>query len=202
MSRGRLEAFSDGVLAVVITLLALDLHTRAEGPDSLATQLRAQWPSFAAFALSFFVVGVIWVNHHALFALVARVDRTVMFLNLLLLMWVTTIPFTTSALAGYLRAGGADAHLAVVLYGTSNEGMAVSFTLIMRHLLRRRLLLRPMDGGEARAALRRFGLGTALYPAIAVVGLFSPVAMLLLYAVQNAFYVLEQTPAAAGDDRR
>ena len=202
MSRGRLEAFSDGVLAVVITLLALDLHTRAEGPDSLATQLREQWPSFAAFALSFFVVGVIWVNHHALFALVARVDRTVMFLNLLLLMWVTTIPFTTSALAGYLRAGGADTHLAVVLYGISNEGMAVSFTLILRHLLRRRLLLRPLDGDEARAALRRFGLGTVLYPAITVVGLLSPVVMLLLYAVQNGFYVLEQTPAALDGEPR
>jgi len=202
MSRGRLEAFSDGVLAVVITLLALDLHTRAEGPESLASQLREQWPSFAAFALSFFVVGVIWVNHHALFALVNRVDRTVMFLNLLLLMWVTTIPFSTSALAGFLRAGGADTHLAVALYGISNEGMAISFTLILRHLLRRRLLLRPLDDGAARTALRRFGVGTVLYPAITAVGLVSPFLMLLLYALQNGFYVFEQTPATTSTSDR
>jgi uncharacterized membrane protein len=197
-----LEAFSDGVLAVVITLLALDLHARAEGPQSLAAQLRDEWPSFAAFALSFFVVGVIWVNHHALFALVARVDRTVMFVNLLLLMWVTTIPFTTATLAGYLRTGGADSHLAVLLYGVSNEGMGISFTLILRHLLRRQLLLWSVGAAEGRVALRRFGLGVVLYPAITVVGLFSPVAMLLLYAAQNGFYMIEQTPILPGREAR
>jgi uncharacterized membrane protein len=194
VNRARLEAFSDGVLAVVITLLALDLHTRADGPDSLATQLRDEWPSFAAFALSFFVVGVIWVNHHALFALVAQVDRTVMFLNLLLLMWVTTIPFTTAALSGYLRAGGADTHLAVLLYGISNEGMGISFTLLLRHLLRRQMLLWSVGGAEARTVLRRFGLGIVVYPVITAVGLVSPVAMLVLYAAQNGFYMSEQTP--------
>ncbi|WP_250032362.1 TMEM175 family protein [Paractinoplanes maris] len=193
-SKGRLEAFSDGVLAVVITLLALDLHVQADGPGSLAPQLRHEWPSFAAFALSFFVVGVIWVNHHALFALVARVDRTVVFLNLLLLMWVTTIPFSTSALADYLRTGGLDTHLAVLLYGISNEGMALSFTLILRHLLRRQLLRWSPGAGEARGSLRRFGLGTALYPVITLVGFFAPVVMLLLYAAQTGFYMVEQTP--------
>jgi uncharacterized membrane protein len=196
MGKSRLEAFSDGVLAVVITLLALDLRVQAGGPDSLADQLRHEWPSFAAFALSFFVVGVIWVNHHALFALVAHVDRTVMFFNLLLLMWVTTIPFSTAAMAGYLRTGGADSHLAVVLYGISNEGMGISFTLLLWHLLRRQLLLWSVSGDEARTALRRFGLGIVLYPLITVVGLASPVIMLLLYAAQNGFYMIEQTPVS------
>ena len=80
-------------------------------------QLRHEWPSFAAYVLSFFIIGVIWVNHHALFALAARVDRALLFYNLLLLMWVTTIPFTTSTLASFLRSGGSDTRWAVVLYG-------------------------------------------------------------------------------------
>ena len=68
-----------------------------------------------------------------------------MFYNLLLLMFVVTIPFTTATLADYLRAGGADERVAVVLYGSSMEGMAISFTLILAHLVRRNLLLRPVS---------------------------------------------------------
>ena len=200
MGKARLEAFSDGVLAVAITLLVLDLHADAAKPASLADQLRHAWPSFAAYVLSFFTIGVIWVNHHALFALAARVDRTLMFYNLLLLMWVTTIPFTTSTLASYLRAGGADARLAVALYGLSMEGMAVSFTLILWHLIRRRLLLRPVTAAEGRTALLRFGAGTLLYPVAVVIGLVSPPAMLVLLAVLTGFYIVEQTPILPSGD--
>ena len=110
--------------------------------------------------MSFFIIGVIWVNHHALFARASRVDRGVMFYNLLLLMFVVTIPFTTSTLAGYLRAGGTDERVAVVLYGISMEGMAISFTLILWHLVRRNLLLRPVSAAQGRTAVRRFGTGT------------------------------------------
>jgi uncharacterized membrane protein len=197
MTKSRLEAFSDGVLAVAITLLALDLRVDAHAGVGLGHQLRDEWPSFAAFAVSFFVIGVIWVNHHALFALAGEVDRTLMFLNMMLLMWVTTIPFTTSTLAAYLRGGGADGHLAVLLYGASWEGMAISFTLILRHLLRRRLLLRDFEAAESRWAQLRFGAGVVLFPAATLVGLLSPVAMLVLYGLFNAFYIGEQTPAVA-----
>src|SRR5206468_3769657 len=85
MNLSRLEAFSDGVLAVAITLLVLDLHVTPDSSLSLVAQLGAEWPSFAAYGISFFVIGVIWVNHHALIGLAARVDRGLMFYNLLLL---------------------------------------------------------------------------------------------------------------------
>ena len=127
MNKGRLEAFSDGVLAVAITLLVLDLHLDvSSGHKGVGTQLREEWPSFAAYLVSFFFIGVIWVNHNALLALAARVDRVLTFYNLLLLMWVTTIPFTTSTFAGFLREGGTDARWAVLLYGISIEGMAIA----------------------------------------------------------------------------
>jgi uncharacterized membrane protein len=196
MTKGRMEAFSDGVLAVAITLLALDLRVDVEDERSLAGQLAHDWPSFAAFVVSFFVIGVIWVNHHALFALAERVDRTLMFYNLMLLMWVTTIPFTTATLAEYLREGGADSRTAVLLYGLSWEGTVVSFTLIFHHLVRHGLLRHRLEGAEATRALRRFGVGVVLFPSAALVGLVSPVAMLVLYALFNAFYIAERTPGA------
>lgn len=174
-------------------LLVLDLHANV-GPASLTGQLWHEWPAFAAYLLSFFIIGVIWVNHHALLGLASRVDRTIMFYNLLLLRWVTTIPFTTATLADYLRVGGTDARIAVLLYGVSMERMAISFTLILGHLVRRQMLLQPVTAAEGRHAVRRFGVGALLYPVIAGVGLLSPVAMLVLYALLTGFYILEQTP--------
>jgi uncharacterized membrane protein len=198
MTKGRLEAFSDGVLAVAITLLVLDLHAAA-GPESLAHQLAGEWPSFAAYLVSFFVIGVIWVNHHALFTLAARVDRVLMFYNLLLLMFVCSIPFTTATLASYLREGGPDARLAVLLYGVSTEGMAISFTLILARLVQRQLLVRPVEHAAGRRAVRRFGLGTLGYPMVVLVGLLSAPFMLVLYGALTAFYIFEQTPIIAND---
>jgi uncharacterized membrane protein len=194
MNKGRLESFSDGVFSVAITLLVLDLHASAASPRSLAAQLGRAWPSFAAYVLSFFVIGIIWVNHHALLALAARVDRSFMFYNLLLLMWVVTIPFTTATLAAYLRIGGTDTHVAVLLYGVSSEGMAVTFTLMLRHLIRKQLLVRPVSAQEGRIGLLRFGVGTVLYPVTVLVGLVSPIAMLVFYGLLNGFYIAEQTP--------
>ena len=156
MDKGRVDAFSDGVLAVAITLLVLDLHVQ-RGHGTLAHQLREAWPSYAAYVVSFLVIGVIWVNHHVLFSLVARVDRVLLFENLLLLMFVTTMPFTTSTLAEYVREGGADARWAVVLYGISNIGMAVAFTAMLSRMVHHGLSSTTRDPGrrqEGRAALR------------------------------------------------
>lgn len=195
MDKGRLEAFSDGVLAVAITLLVLDLHLDvSDGHAGVATQLREEWPSFAAYLVSFFFIGVIWVNHNALFGLVSRVDRILQFYNLLLLMWVATIPFTTSTFAGFLRAGGSDARWAVLLYGASMEGMAIGFTLLLHRMVRRHdLLAHPVTDADGRRALWRFGIGTLAYPLATAIGLLSPPAMLLAYLGLTAYYMFEQT---------
>ena len=198
MNTSRMEAFSDGVLAVVITLLVLDLHTSADSEHSLAEQLREQWPSFAAFAVSFFVVGVIWVNHHALIGQLIKIDRTMLYLNLLLLFWVTSIPFTTATVAEFLRHGGQDGRIAVLLYGLTMEGMSVGFTLMLRHLLRAGLTPIPVPAADGRRALRRFGAGLLLYPLITAVGLWSAGVMLILLALMTAWYVVDQTPLLPG----
>jgi uncharacterized membrane protein len=194
MNRARMEAFSDGVLAVVITLLVLDLHVSAAGDTSLSEQLRERWPAFAAFAVSFFVVGVIWVNHHALFALIDRVDRVLLFENLLLLMFVTTLPFTTATLADFLREGGASARWAVLLYGISNMGMAFSFTALLARMTRHGLLRTPVTEEVAKRAIRRFGLGTIAYPIATALGFIWPPLILVAMAVLTLYYMTEQTP--------
>ena len=91
MDRSRLEAFSDGVFAVAITLLALNLAVPGPGHGPLSSQLLDAWPSWVAYAISFFTVGIIWTNHHALFRSFGAVDRILIFLNLLLLFFVVAI---------------------------------------------------------------------------------------------------------------
>lgn len=193
METGRTEAFSDGVLAVAITLLVLDLHVDATGHGSLAHQLGRTWPNFAAYLVSFLVIGVIWVNHHALFALIDRVDRVLLFENLMLLMFVTTLPFTTSTLAEFVREGGSDARVAVVLYGISNMGMAFGFTAMLSRMVHHGLLRNPVAPATAKRAVRRFGLGTIAYPAATAAGLIWPPLMLMAIGLLAAYYMAEQT---------
>src|SRR2546421_564532 len=103
MSTNRLEAFSDGVFAIAITLLVLDIHVPQPGPGSeLAHQLGAQWPSYAAYAVSFLTIGIIWINHHAMIRRLRAIDHGIMTWNLLLLLCVGILPFTTALLSPYL----------------------------------------------------------------------------------------------------
>lgn len=119
MTKARLEAFSDGVIAVAITLLALDLAVDGPGHGPLLKQLEDHWPNFAAYIISFFIVGIVWVNHHALIQNLKVINRTLMFLNLTLLLFVVMIPFATQTAARYLTLGTSDSHVAMALYGAS-----------------------------------------------------------------------------------
>jgi len=193
---GRLEAFSDGVFAVAITLLALDLAVAGPGHGSLAHQLANHWPSFVAYVVSFFVIGITWVNHHALVDTFVKVDRYLLFLNLVLLMFVVAIPFATSTVATYLRDGGNDAHIAAALYGSVLEGMAVSFGSIFVWSVRRDRRLVPLPEGAVRTAVLRFGLGTIAYLVAIAVAFVSAPASLLVIALVAVYYIFEQTPAA------
>lgn len=189
---GRVEAFSDGVLAVAITLLALNL--RIGGQGSLAHQLAELWPSYAAYLVSFFTIGIIWVNHHDLFKNFARVDRTLLFLNLLLLCFVVLIPFATSTIATYLRSGRSDGHLAAALYGAVLEGMGLCFFAIFAWSIHRGHLREPLSKAAARAARRRFGAGNLVYLVAIAAAFLSARLALALYASIAIYYTFEQAP--------
>src|SRR5579872_4040697 len=87
---GRVEAFSDGVFAIAITLLVLDLKIPSASPSArLADQLAKQWPAYLAFLISFSFIGIMWINHHSLFTYIRRIDHALLILNGSLLMGVT-----------------------------------------------------------------------------------------------------------------
>jgi uncharacterized membrane protein len=194
MSKARLEAFSDGVIAVAITLLALDLTVPEPGHGELFTQLGNHWPQFAAYAVSFFSIGIIWVNHHARFNLIVVVDRTLLFLNLVLLMFVVLIPFATATMATYLTSGSEDSHLSMAVYAVVLEGMALSFTAIFEWSLREgrtRLTIPRNQRGRARL---RASLGTVVYAAVFATAFISAPVALALAGITAVYYVFAPLP--------
>ncbi|MGW5459089.1 TMEM175 family protein [Streptomyces sp. NPDC003996] len=162
---GRVEAFSDGVFAIAITLLILEIKVPKAGErGGLWHALGAQWPSYAAYVVSFLVIGIMWVNHHQLFSYVARVDRTLMFLNLLLLMVVAAVPWPTAMLAEYLREDAAS-HAAAAVYSLVMVAMALAFQALWWHLTRTgHLFDARVDTTAARSTRARFALGSLGYP--------------------------------------
>jgi uncharacterized membrane protein len=174
---GRLEAFSDGVFAIAITLLALELkvpHFEAGGnmPAHLIAGLAAEWPSYFAFLTSFFTVLIMWVHHHAIFRLVRGADATLLFANGFFLMLVTVVPFPTAVVAEYLRTPAAGA--ACTFYAGFFVLISIGFSVLLWAAFRP-LVLDPNANAVRVARLRKsYRLGPPLYLAATIGGLFSP----------------------------
>ncbi|MFD9124189.1 TMEM175 family protein [Kitasatospora sp. NPDC059571] len=201
-STARLEAFSDGVFAIAITLLVLDLNVPE--PDALDGQslrhaLAHQWPAYFAYLVSFLVIGIIWINHHAMCALARRVDRRTLFANLFLLLTVSVIPFPTRLLATYLTAGHGDSHTAAAIYAATMVAMGLAFSLLFLAFTRdARNLHAPIPPEALRSAMRRFGIGGLCYTATIALAYISPVAMLATHALLAVYYCFDQlAPARA-----
>ena len=195
MSTGRLEAFSDGVFAVAITLLVLDIRPPAgvETSSGLWRALGHLWPHYAAYAVSFLVIGIVWVNHHAVMELIARVDRQLAFLNLLLLMAVVLIPFATGLLADHLAHGGGASHAAAAAYSAVISLMGVAFGSLWIYASRDgRLLVDGFPRDELPRVTRRFVLGTPVYLASIGVAFLSAAACLVLHAALAIYYALSR----------
>jgi uncharacterized membrane protein len=199
MSPARLEAFSDGVFAIAITLLVLDLHV----PDpastgDLAQALGEQWPSYVAYAVSFLTIGIIWINHHAMMRRLARVDHTILSLNLLLLLFVALLPFTTALMAAYLQKTSGE-HLAAAIYSGSCLLMGVAFASINRYALAVRpdLLATQVSRARRRAILVRAVAGVLPYAIATVLALVSPYVSLAICGAIALYYAL---PFASGED--
>jgi uncharacterized membrane protein len=206
VSSRRTEAFSDGVFAIAITLLVLDLIVPSREQAAkigLGHALAPDWPSYFAYLVSFLVIGIIWINHHTVFDKVRRVDRPVLFANLLLLLFVSLIPFPTHLLADYLTADSSDSHIAAAVYSATMLAMGLSYALLWWLITRdERLLHEGVDPKAGRLALRRFAVGNVFY--LATIGL-SFVNATLTLAVHGAlalYYCFDQLPGlrGAGED--
>jgi uncharacterized membrane protein len=194
VSRSRLEAFSDGVFAVAITLLVVNLAVPKRGGPPVVSQLASAWPSFVAYGISFLTIGIIWVNHHALVANIAVVDRTLLFLNLLLLMFVVTIPFSTATMATFLTSPGRDAKVAMAIYALDFEFMSLCFTAVFEWTLREdRRLHEPIPETARWGARLRFYAGQIPYAAAIGLAFLSPYVSLAVTGVVAVYYMFGGT---------
>ena len=190
MPKSRLEAFADGVFAIAATLLILNVAV-AEGKP-LSGELQRIWLSYAAYAITFTTIGVIWINHHLVMHQVARVDRLFQVLNILFLMVIAFIPFPTRLLALYINTG--DAKAAALAYGITLTLTAVLFNALWWYAAAGHRLIRDDADPKVITGIGRSYLpGPFIYSVATVVALISPQASAGLYALIALFYVLESS---------
>ena len=189
VATGRVEAFSDGVFAIAITLLILTVTPPTHG--ELGRELLRLWPSYVAYAVSFLTIGIIWVNHHAVFGLFAGVDRTMLFLNVLFLMIVAFIPFPTEVVADNVRDPGSR-RAAALLYGCNMVLLAIGFVVLWAYGSGR-LLREDSDPREVAGITRSFIPGIPIYLVGTLLAFVSPLASLVVFAALACFYVLSSS---------
>ncbi len=157
MNKGRFEAFSDGVFAFAITLLALGFvlpHMHAPSNREVAFALLRLWPNLITYGLSFSVIGLMWQNHHALFRLVRHVDRRTVFWNMFLLGATVLVPFATTTLGSYPTFSAST-----FLYGLVLSTNATFFNLILLHLVRSDAFEPEVDPAAIAATVRGYRIG-------------------------------------------
>jgi uncharacterized membrane protein len=200
VNTGRLESFSDGVIAVAITLLVLDIAvptlTESSHGAHLGHELARHWPNYAAYIISFITIGIIWINHHVMIGRLARADHSILMLNLVLLLTIAVIPFGTSLAAEYLREGH-GAKLAVGIYGGILLAMAIAFAALNSQILLRRpeLLGQPLSLARRRKILARSLTGLPPYALATTLAILSPYVTLAICGGLALFYAF---PIAAG----
>jgi TMEM175 potassium channel family protein len=191
----RLETFSDGVFAIAATLLVLEFTVNKVHRD-LGNQLLHLWPAYLAYVTSFVTIGIIWMNHHHTVSLLGRADRTMLFVNILLLLTVAFLPFPTKLVAKDLHHGGETA--AALVYTATLLLMAVLHQVWWRYARHgRRLIAEQVPDSALHAVDRAYLAGVPAYGAAFVIAFFSPLAAVGLTFAIAAFYL----PSAALFDR-
>jgi uncharacterized membrane protein len=190
----RFETFSDGVFAIAATLLVLEF-TATPG-SHLGKELLHLWPSYLAYVTSFVTIGIIWMNHHHTVSLLGRTDRTMQFVNILLLLTIAFLPFPTKLVAQNLTGAGERA--AALVYAATFVLMAALHLIWWRYARNgRRLIADETPDSALRAVDRAYLPGVPMYGAVFVVAFFSPLAAVLITFAIAAFYL----PSAALFDR-
>ncbi len=202
---GRVEAFSDGVFAIAITLLVIEIgvpHVEGTG-TALLGALIEQWPSYLGYAISFLQIGVIWANHHNRFRYIARSDHLLVFLNILFLMCVAFIPFPTALVAEYLQGSGAERTVAGAVYAGTLAVTPVFFTLLWLYAAANyRLVDRNLDPGIFRAMTRRYVFGMVVYLVTFALAFVNVAASLALIVILALLFVLPEPGERSKPPRR
>jgi len=188
----RLETFSDGVLAIAITLLILEVRLPHVPPDaSLFRALLHEWPSYLAYVTSFLTLGIIWANHHRMFKLIDRSTNGFLMLNVLFLMVISFIPFPTALVADYIQAPRPQQVTAVAVYGSTMVLTAVMFNVVWRFAAAgHRLLVPGLDPETIRRRTRGYTAGPIVYAGATVIAFINPEVSLFLFVAMAIFYTL------------
>jgi uncharacterized membrane protein len=201
MNKSRVETFSDGVFAIAITLLVLTIAQPTHYRD-LAHELATRWPSLAAYVVSFAVIGIMWLNHHSLFTSFERIDRGLFYLNLLLLMTITFLPYPTGVL-GEALARGEGTRTAAVVYALTMAVNSYAWTALWLYGSGRRRLLHPSFPEEERAlATLLFTIGVIMYTLAVGVAFLNAYVFLALQAAFAVYYALDPVTRRPGRGRR
>ena len=200
---GRIEAFSDGVYAIAITLLVLDIKVPAlEEAESIGlwAALMERLPNFIAFAVSFFFILVMWINHHRLFTAIRRADNNLLILNGLLLFGISFVPFSTALLAEHIDHDGL---VALLVYNGWYVLLAIFFNALWWYAsYNNRLFTEKTDPTLVRHLSRQFILGPFAYGLVMLLGFINPYLSLAGTVVMAIFYALpnqHMTRLMAGD---
>lgn len=187
---GRLEAFSDGVFAVAITLLVLNIKIPGlESDKDLWQNFVNNWPMLVAYITSFATIGVMWINHHRLFTHIKHINTPLMLLNLLLLLIIVFIPVPTALLAEYLVR--LDLHAAAVLYSGTFVVLACCFNILWRYgSYHNRLLGENVDAHSVEAISRQYLFGPLLYLIVFAVAWVNTLACIILSFILALFFAL------------
>ena len=176
----RIEAFSDGVFAIAMTLLVLDLKEPHElGSRGLLHALTSQWPTYVAYVTSFFTVLIMWINHHHLFRLIRRTDQGLLLLNGLLLLSVTFVPFPTSLVSEYILHR--EGRIAALVYSGTFILIGIVFNVLWWYCSsHKKLLGEQVDSRMVKSIAGRYALGPVTYGVAFVLAFFSVVGSLAL----------------------
>jgi uncharacterized membrane protein len=185
----RLEAFSDGVFAIAITLLVLEIAVPPGSGDDLLGAVVKQWPSYLTYVVSFSTIGAIWLGHSVVTEYLHRADAGLVRLNLLLLLVVSFMPFPTRLLGEYIGERRPE-RVAATVYGVTLFLAVVLLSVLWRYVLRERLV-RPDAADEELAMLTaRLTPGLTGYLFLIILGLFLPLAAVIGYLVIPLYLIL------------
>jgi len=195
----RLEAFSDGVFAIAITLLVLEIRVPpAEdlaSSEHLISALAALWPSYVGYVISFVTIGIMWANHHNLFRLVAAVSHGLILANLLLLLVVGFVPFPTALLAATL--GTPSGQIGVLVYAATFVGLAIAFNVLWYQVRRGPGVLRlNVDPRSIDSITRSYRLGPPGFLVAFVGALINPAVGMVVIIVLVGLYLLPSSSGA------
>jgi uncharacterized membrane protein len=195
--KGRLEAFSDGVFAIAITLLVLDITVSGDAEQHLLHSIVDLWPAYLAYVVSFSTIGAVWLGHNAITEYLERTDAAIIRLNLLLLLFAAFLPFPTRLFADYIRDDNAE-RVAATFFGICLLLTSTLLLVLWRYAVWAHLVRPDADDEEVELLTQRLTPGLGGYLVLIAAGLFVPVVAVVGYLAIAVYYIIPFRRLSAG----